>query len=40
MHKLEINDWWGRERDFVAVAALEPVPSVKMDFGDWMDVTT
>lgn len=34
---LTINDWWGRAADFAAVAAMEPMPSVKMDFGDWMD---
>ena len=34
---LTINDWWGRAADFAAIAALEPVPSVKLDFGDWMD---
>jgi hypothetical protein len=35
--KLIINDWWGRAADFAAMVALEPMPSVKMDFGDWMD---
>jgi hypothetical protein len=35
--KLIINDWWGRAADFAAIAALEPMPSVKMDFRDWMD---
>ncbi len=38
-HKLMINDWWGKEADFPAISALEPVPLVKMEFGDWMDVT-
>ncbi|MCA1703056.1 MAG: hypothetical protein LC808_07205, partial [Actinobacteria bacterium] len=34
---LTINDWWGRAADFAAIAAMEPMPSVKMDFADWMD---
>lgn len=34
--KLVINDWWGRASDFSAVAAQDPVPLVKLDFGDWM----
>jgi hypothetical protein len=34
--KLVINDWWGRASDFVALTATEPMPSVKLDFGNWM----
>lgn len=34
--KLIINDWWGRAVDFPAVAATDPVPSVKLDFAEWM----
>lgn len=34
---LTINDWWARGADFAAIATLDPMPSVKMDFGDWMD---
>lgn len=34
--KLLINEWWGREADFPAVAAKAPMPLVKLDFGDWM----
>src|SRR6266566_3204842 len=34
--KLMISDWWGREREFLSIVARDPVPSVKMDFGDWM----
>jgi hypothetical protein len=34
--ELHINDWWGRATDFVALAATDPVPLVKLDFGDWM----
>jgi hypothetical protein len=34
---LEINQWWGRAADFPAVAALHPMPLVKLDFGDMMD---
>lgn len=35
--RLTINDWWGRAADFAAIAAMESMPSVKMDFADWMD---
>ena len=35
--KLLINDWWGRAADFPAIAAKEPMPSVTMDFGEWMN---
>ena len=31
--KLVINEWWGRANDFAAIAALEPMPTVKLDFG-------
>ncbi len=34
--RLTINDWWGRCEDFAAVVATEPMPSVKLDFGNWM----
>jgi hypothetical protein len=34
--KLMINDWWGRGADFPAIVAKDPMLSVKMDFGDWM----
>ena len=33
---LIINDWWGRASDFPAVVARDPVPLVKLDFGDWI----
>lgn len=33
--KLIINDWWGRVDDFPAIAALESMPLVKLDFGNW-----
>src|SRR5262245_3623177 len=33
--KLVINEWWGRANDFPAIAALEPMPQVKLDFGNW-----
>ena len=33
--KLIINEWWGRAADFPAIAALEKVPLVTMDFGNW-----
>lgn len=34
--KLFINQWWGRAGDFSSLVARDPMPSVKMDFGDWM----
>ena len=34
--KLVINEWWGRANDFPAIAAQDPTPHVKLDFGDWM----
>jgi hypothetical protein len=33
--KLMINDWWGRAGDFPAIAAKDPMPSVRLDFGSW-----
>ena len=36
--KLVINEWWGRASDFAQLAAAEPVPLVKLEFTDWMDV--
>lgn len=32
---LFINEWWGRATDFASIAAQEPLPQVKLDFGDW-----
>lgn len=37
--KLFINEWWGRASDFPSVVERDPVPPVKLDFGDW-DVLT
>jgi hypothetical protein len=35
--KLVINDWWRRVADFPAVVARgETMPSIKMDFNEWM----
>jgi hypothetical protein len=34
--KLVINEWWGRAADFPAVAALEPMPNITIDFSEWM----
>jgi len=34
---LPINEWWGRAADFAFIAAQDPLPQVKLDFGDWMD---
>ncbi len=31
-----INDWWGRQADFLAVAARERLPSTTLSFGEWM----
>ena len=31
-----INDWWGRAIDFSAIAETQKLPSVVLDFGDWM----
>jgi hypothetical protein len=33
---LTINDWWGRAPEFPAIAAKEPMPLVKLDFGNWI----
>jgi hypothetical protein len=33
---LVINEWWGRAIDFPAIAAQDPTPQAKLDFGDWM----
>jgi hypothetical protein len=35
---LPIRDWWGRSNEFLSVAAEDPVPLVKLDFDDWMEV--
>lgn len=34
--KLMINEWWGRASYFPAIAAKDPTPLVKLDFGNWM----
>lgn len=34
--KLMINNWWGRAADFPSLAAIDPMPNVLLDFGDWM----
>ncbi|MEX2489778.1 MAG: hypothetical protein WD356_09680 [Pseudomonadales bacterium] len=36
---LPINEWWGRKGDFLSLAEKEQRPSVKLDFGDWMEST-
>jgi hypothetical protein len=36
-HKLMINEWWGRAADFLVLVASDPLISVTLDFGDWMD---
>lgn len=35
--RLEINDWWGRAVDFLAITALEPMPRVTLDLTNMMD---
>ena len=35
--KMTINEWWGRANDFPAISSLVELPSVKMDFGEWMN---
>jgi hypothetical protein len=34
--KFPINDWWGRATDFQSIVAQSPMPSVTLDFGEWM----
>lgn len=34
-----INEWWGRAVDFPNISSLVDLPSVKLDFGDWMEKT-
>jgi len=34
--KLMINEWWGRASEFPAIAAQDPMPAVKLDFGNWV----
>jgi hypothetical protein len=33
--KLIINEWWGRAKDFPAIAAQDPTPILKLDFKNW-----
>jgi hypothetical protein len=35
--RLPINDWWGRASDFGLIVAREPMPSVTLNFTDWMN---
>lgn len=32
---LYINEWWGKKAEFQALIDEEPIPLVKLDFGDW-----
>ena len=34
--KLLINEWWGRASDFPSIVAQDPMPQVKLDFGNWI----
>jgi hypothetical protein len=34
--ELPINEWWGRAADFSSIVATEPMVSVRLDFGEWM----
>ena len=36
-HMFMINDWWGRRTDFEFIASQLTLPSVLLDFGDWMN---
>jgi hypothetical protein len=38
--KLPINEWWGRSSDFPAIAAADPMPSVLLNFSNWMDAAS
>jgi hypothetical protein len=33
--KMLVNEWWGREADFLKVAAADPSPQVTLDFSEW-----
>lgn len=35
--ELPIAEWWGRAADFATTVAALSLPSVTLDFGDWMD---
>jgi hypothetical protein len=35
-HKLMINEWWGRAEEFPAIAATDLMPSLTIDFSEWM----
>lgn len=35
--EIDINEWWGSEDRFLVVAAQDPAPTVRLNFGDWMD---
>jgi hypothetical protein len=37
---LPINDWWGRADDFTLLVGREKMPSLKLDFAEWMTVAT
>ena len=37
--QLALNGWWGKEQELRSLIAEYEVPSVVMDFGDWMDKT-
>jgi hypothetical protein len=36
-HTFVINEWWGRHSDFATIASQLQLPSVLLDFGDWMN---
>ena len=38
--QLLINEWWGRTTDFLLLTSRVTLPSVKLDFTDWMTVAT
>jgi hypothetical protein len=36
-HHLMINEWWGRTDDMLELLATVKLPSVHLNFTDWMD---
>ncbi|KAB2883977.1 MAG: hypothetical protein F9K34_10275 [Albidovulum sp.] len=35
--EMPISEWWGRAHDFPQIAALDPIPSVRLDFMEWIE---
>jgi hypothetical protein len=34
--KFMINEWWGRAAEFPSLVAIELLPNVVLDWGEWM----